>query len=142
MGKRPFLYIISISFLAVVAFASESAGGRTNSTARVPEETGKQMFESRCAACHGVNGKGHGPAAAALKRAPADLTVLARKNNGVFPAGKVLDVLQNGPEIPAHGSAVMPVWGPVLATVNPENSQATLVNFLKVSHYLESLQEK
>ena len=40
---------------------------------------GKQMYVSYCAPCHGVDGKGNGPVAAALKKQPADLAVLSKK---------------------------------------------------------------
>ncbi len=36
--------------------------------------SGKQIYEARCAACHGNTGKGDGPAAAALNPKPANLT--------------------------------------------------------------------
>ena len=39
--------------------------------------SGKEMFDAYCASCHGVDGKGNGPAAPALKKQPADLTLLA-----------------------------------------------------------------
>jgi mono/diheme cytochrome c family protein len=48
---------------------------------------GKEMFTTYCAVCHGTSGKGDGPAAAALKKRPADLTQLARKNNGTLQPG-------------------------------------------------------
>ncbi len=35
---------------------------------------GKEIFESSCAACHGPEGKGDGPAAAALDPKPRDLS--------------------------------------------------------------------
>ena len=47
--------------------------------------SGKQMFGDYCAPCHGISGKGDGPAASALKTPPADLTVLAKTNGGKFP---------------------------------------------------------
>ena len=56
-----------------------------------PAESGKDMFGAYCASCHGLNGKGAGPAASALKVAPADLTALARHNGGKYPAMQVLE---------------------------------------------------
>ncbi len=41
--------------------------------------SGKEMFNNYCAVCHGRHGKGDGPAAAALKVPPTDLTTLAQK---------------------------------------------------------------
>src|SRR6187401_2423532 len=43
------------------------------------------MFQSYCAPCHGKSGRGDGPAAAALKKAPADLTKISARNGGKFP---------------------------------------------------------
>ena len=41
--------------------------------------SGKEMFTEYCAPCHGTDGKGTGPAAAAMKAPPTDLTQLAKK---------------------------------------------------------------
>ncbi|HEY5504592.1 MAG TPA: cytochrome c, partial [Sedimentisphaerales bacterium] len=46
-------------------------------------DAGRSEYQSSCAVCHGIDGKGNGPAAEELKRRPIDLTVLAKKNNGV-----------------------------------------------------------
>jgi mono/diheme cytochrome c family protein len=56
--------------------------------------SGKEMFKTYCASCHGANGKGDGPAASALKTTPADLTMLAKNNGGKFPADKVASILR------------------------------------------------
>lgn len=39
------------------------------------QASGEQLWNVMCANCHGISGKGDGPAAAALDPAPADLTV-------------------------------------------------------------------
>src|SRR5215470_8953865 len=75
--------------------------------------SGQEMYESYCASCHGAEGKGNGPAAEALKVPPTDLTALAQKNGGKYPAMKVASILR-GEEVPAaHGSKDMPIWGHV-----------------------------
>ncbi len=48
-------------------------------------DPGKAEYHSSCASCHGIDGTGNGPVSADLKVPPPDLTVLARKNNEVFP---------------------------------------------------------
>jgi hypothetical protein len=48
-------------------------------------DAGKTEYLSSCADCHGPDGKGTGPLASKLKTKPADLTIIAKKNNGVFP---------------------------------------------------------
>ena len=40
--------------------------------ARADSAAGKQLYNSRCAFCHGVEGKGDGPAGAALKPPPTN----------------------------------------------------------------------
>lgn len=74
---------------------------------------GRDSFDRYCAPCHGVGGRGDGPVAAALKARPSDLTRLASRNNGSFPADRVSAfVTGTGRALPAHGTAEMPVWGP------------------------------
>lgn len=79
-----------------------------------PAGDGKTMFHEYCAACHGTGGKGDGPAASALKKRPADLTQLARKNNGTFPEMHVMNFITGADVVAAHGSRDMPVWGAYL----------------------------
>src|SRR6185437_7769635 len=68
--------------------------------------SGKQMFEAYCASCHGTSGKGDGPAAGALKSAPADLTALSKKNGGKFPADRVTSILRGQATVTAHGNSI------------------------------------
>jgi hypothetical protein len=72
---------------------------------------GKEEFESNCATCHGVSGKGDGPQALTLSIKPADLTMLAKNNGGVFPTQRVNDIIDGRAEVAAHGSRTMPIWG-------------------------------
>lgn len=76
-----------------------------------PPDIGKIEYESSCAACHGVDGKGGGPVAAALKTKPADLTTITKANNGVFPFGRIYDVIDGRIEVRSHGARDMPIWG-------------------------------
>ena len=74
-------------------------------------DAGKSEFQSYCATCHGTDGKGNGPLSKQLKVAPADLTMLARKNNGVFPVDAVYETIYGIRRIIAHGPPDMPIWG-------------------------------
>ena len=49
-----------------------------------PAPTGEEAYRRYCASCHGLEGKGDGPVAASLRRAPTDLTQLARRSGGRF----------------------------------------------------------
>jgi hypothetical protein len=74
-------------------------------------DMGKIEYQSNCASCHGISAKGDGPMSTELKRRPTDLTVLAKKNNGVFPLNSVYKIIDGRDEIASHGSREMPVWG-------------------------------
>jgi mono/diheme cytochrome c family protein len=74
-------------------------------------DIGKAEFHASCASCHGADGKGDGPVGTQLKVPPADLTVLARSNNGVFPTNAVYETIDGSKAVPAHGSREMPIWG-------------------------------
>jgi len=72
---------------------------------------GKREYDSKCAVCHGRMGKGDGPYRALLSVPPTDLTVLARRNNGVFPFDAVVRSVDGRTELKSHGSEEMPIWG-------------------------------
>ena len=72
-------------------------------------DLGKREYASKCAVCHGKDAKGDGPYAAELKRRPADLTTIAKRNGGVFPYPRMYDLIERSGG--GHGPRDMPVWG-------------------------------
>jgi hypothetical protein len=72
-------------------------------------DLGKREFETKCAVCHGMDGKGKGPYAEQLKRPLPDLTLLARNNGGVFPVSRTYETIEGAGK--GHGTRDMPVWG-------------------------------
>lgn len=101
---------------------------------------GPDMFRAYCAACHGVDGRGGGPAADALQKRPADLTQLSRKNEGRFPAHHVTNVIQGNDVIGAHGTRDMPIWGAVFRTIGDGGTVKLRIDNL--TKYLETLQRQ
>ncbi|MBZ5685484.1 MAG: cytochrome c [Acidobacteriia bacterium] len=73
--------------------------------------SGPKMFKAYCAVCHGIDGRGNGPAAEALKVPPSDLTALAKRNAGKYPSDHVTSAIRGELHLPPHGSKEMPVWG-------------------------------
>lgn len=55
--------------------------------------TGGDLYQTHCLQCHGPGGKGDGPAAAALATAPADLTKVAARRDGVWPMLEVMAII-------------------------------------------------
>ena len=104
--------------------------------------TGKEMFKQYCAACHGMDAKGHGPARAALRVPAADLTQLAKRNGGEFPYDLVTNVLRFGPGVAAHGSSDMPTWGGIFQYMDNYNQASVQKRIKNLCDYLATLQEK
>jgi mono/diheme cytochrome c family protein len=80
--------------------------------------TGDELYREFCAVCHGVDARGHGPAADALKTNPTDLTTIAKRNNGKYDALYVKGVIQGEKGVPAHGSKEMPSWGTTFRSIS------------------------
>lgn len=72
-------------------------------------DLGKREYETKCAVCHGLDGRGLGPYAEQLKSKLPDLTLLARNNGGVFPANRIYETIEGAGK--GHGTRDMPVWG-------------------------------
>lgn len=105
--------------------------------------SGKEMFTQYCAVCHGTDGKGTGPAAPALKTAPADLTTLAKRSeDGKFPRDRVATLLKNGTGPSAHGTSDMPMWGPLFKSLDPTHDTTVQQRIKNLNDYLVSIQAK
>lgn len=132
---RTCIWILLLSGLALQA---QDKAIRRVSADPTQVVSGRELFHSYCATCHGADARGTGPAAAALKFVPADLTQLARHNNGKFPGLRVAEMLRVVDK-PAHGSTEMPVWGPVLRSVSekPRELELRINNLVS---YLGSIQ--
>ncbi len=46
-----------------------------------------------------------------LEAVPPDLTLLSKKNGGIFPRDSVLKTIDGRQDVEAHGPRDMPVWG-------------------------------
>ena len=104
--------------------------------------SGKEMYKQYCASCHGLDGRGDGPAAPALKAPVTNLTTLALKNGGAFPAAHIAAVLQGDSMTPAHGSKDMPVWGPIFHSMGGHSQAQVQLRVRNLVNYLESIQAK
>jgi mono/diheme cytochrome c family protein len=102
---------------------------------------GPDLFRAHCAPCHGMDAKGDGPMAPALKATVANLTVLAKNNGGQFPSGRARRIIMGDHVLASHGSREMPVWGPIFHQIEEDQDfgNVRLQNLVK---YLESIQQK
>lgn len=103
---------------------------------------GKDLYVAYCASCHGLTGKGDGPASPALKSPMADLRTISKRNNGAVPREELEKmILGDKGSRAAHGSEDMPVWGPVFRRVENDRDLG-LVRVRRLVDYLVKLQIK
>jgi mono/diheme cytochrome c family protein len=113
----------------------------------IPGETvsaGRQYFVRYCSACHGMTGRGDGPAASALRTPPADLTRIAQRRGGYFPVAEIAAFIDGRTVVPAHGSREMPIWGERFGEMVGGGSVGEEVvrgNLLVLIEYLQSIQQ-
>jgi mono/diheme cytochrome c family protein len=149
MSIKKLILVFSALFLfTCIVIAQDQTQDQTKTTIKhvtvkqTSPASGKEMFTSYCAVCHGTDGKGGGPAAAALKTPPADLTLLSKNNGGKFPSLKVSSILRGTSDLPAHGSKEMPVWGPLFRSISGGHETEVQQRVSNLTQYVESLQVK
>jgi mono/diheme cytochrome c family protein len=106
-------------------------------------ELGAESFPRYCGSCHGVKGRGDGPSAGSLIQPPADLTRIAARRGGSFPAGEIARFIDGRFAVTAHGTREMPVWGERFSEAIPDSGVSEEVARGKIAvlvEYLKSIQ--
>ena len=130
----------------VAAMATEAVAAATGEA--VAESPGQQAFNQYCASCHGTDAKGKGPVAGTLKKEPADLTQISKKNGGEFNRGDVRKMIDGMEDVAGHGPREMPVWGVEFAESVSKGNQGSIqgaryanASIVQLVRYIESIQE-
>lgn len=143
--KRVILLCATIAITCVTALGIPSAQSQKQHEAvarKVDLAAGRAMFLQYCASCHGVDAKGNGPAAIAMKVPPSDLTQLAKHNQGTYPVGYVGALLKFGRSLASHGSEDMPVWGAGFREIDPVRDPTGQQHVDDLVAYVGTLQTK
>jgi mono/diheme cytochrome c family protein len=136
------LRFIALTLLLVAAATGSGAAGNGTIAA------GERDYETYCASCHGLEAKGDGPVAEFLALTPADLTQLAKRNGGPFPAAQVAEIIDGRRIVKIHGPRDMPVWGDWFkieaGTETKDSTRESMVQsrIRALVAYLETLQER
>jgi mono/diheme cytochrome c family protein len=102
--------------------------------------SGQEMYTAYCAVCHGNDGRGNGPAAEALRVAPADLTALAKKNGNRYPSDRVRSAIEGDARLQTHGSKEMPAWGTLFWGMSQGHSSEVQLRVSNLDKHVESMQ--
>jgi hypothetical protein len=98
--------IVAIALVLLTACASMGAAQRN------PRQmSAVELYQQLCSSCHGVGGGGDGPVASLIKIDVPDLTRIAQRDGGEFPAEDVRRTIDGRWDRRAHGARDMPVWG-------------------------------
>lgn len=138
--RATLVLIVIVLFTATFAF-SQTKISKTPAP-YTSAASGQEMYKAYCASCHGLDGKGNGPAASALKNTVPDLTTIKSRNGGTFPSAHIVQVVRGDSNRPAHGSKDMPVWGPVFLAVSEHQPARVQQRAQNLTNYIQSLQAK
>jgi mono/diheme cytochrome c family protein len=128
-------------FLAIMVLPLLATLGILRAAEESPvSNLGKRLFTKHCAPCHGADGRGGGPAAAALKTRPADLTQINRQHEGKFPFLQVVAFIDGERPVAAHGSREMPIWGQIFRW--KDGDHAARAEIYALAQYIESIQDE
>lgn len=123
-----------------------AAFGMAGGVAAQNAENGATLFRTNCAVCHGLDARGDGPMAPAMRVQPPDLTQLIARNGGVFPVARIVMRIDGRDPLVSHGSS-MPVYGDFFdvddVVMKAETGQPIMVStpVVDLVTYLQSLQE-
>lgn len=134
---------LTLAMAAVVGSADPAAQAvpqiKQEPCVAITSVDGRDNYMAYCAVCHGVDARGRGPAAPALKMPVPDLTAMARRH-GKFDAIAVERMISGVDKVtPAHGSVEMPMWGSVFRGGTTDRAVPTL-RLQNLVKYLQTLQ--
>ena len=137
-----FAFAVSVLLAALVADAALARAGRVAaSSARGARATsgvrpGEALYMRYCASCHGIDGRGDGTVASALRTPPPDLTRLT------YGEGELIKQIDGRRTIRAHGTSAMPVWGEIFEQSlieEPHRRRTTLQRLQTLADYVARL---
>jgi mono/diheme cytochrome c family protein len=124
------------------ALPASANGVQTQVDPRVQKLSGHDLFRTYCASCHGLTGAGDGPVASSMRRKPANLQQIAKRNGGEYPSELVYRVIDGRQPVRGHGGPDMPVWGDAFArTTDATDEESVKRKIDALVAYLKSIQE-
>jgi mono/diheme cytochrome c family protein len=103
---------------------------------------GRIVYTRYCVACHGAAGRGDGPLASDLRVPVPDLTTLAARSGGSFPADRVRKIIEGAERLRGHGTADMPAWGDAFKRTEGIEARTPRQAIDNLAAYLRSVQRE
>jgi mono/diheme cytochrome c family protein len=137
---RRIAFSLSSVAAAVALLAATAAGARAQEADPAAAAKGAVVYVRYCVSCHGKGARGDGPLAADLRVAVPDVTTLAARSGGRFPAARVERIIASGELLRGHGSEDMPAWGDAFKKTGGTEARTPQEAIHNLTHYLWSLQ--
>src|SRR4051794_15340818 len=92
--------VLILVFVFAATFAFSQTTIEKSPAPYTSPASGQDMYKAYCASCHGLTGRGDGPAAPALKATVPDLTTIKARNGGKFPSAHIVQVVRGDANSP------------------------------------------
>lgn len=129
-GYRSIVVACGVALTCAAAASAQSSPGAVG---------GRATFGTYCASCHGATAKGDGTLANLINPRPPDLTLIAKRAGGAFPAERVARTIDGRSPAKGHGNSEMPVWGDAFAKSTADQTPPG-EKIQQLVAYLESIQ--
>jgi mono/diheme cytochrome c family protein len=132
--RRPIAALV----IAAIALLSPASAQDGNAQAQF----GRQVYGLFCSGCHGADGRGETSITEALDLPAIDLTRIAERNGGVFPADAVAAAISGTSENAGHRKLAMEPWSRMFADEFDDFAERVVVNQLvarRIDHLVEYL---
>ena len=137
-GKAGKLAVAGAAVIAAMLMLPSAASAQEPMKQSTP---GGETFRTYCATCHGTSARGDGPLASSMRRKPANLTEIAKRNGGEFPSELVFKVIDGRQPVRGHGGPDMPTWGDAFSRSREAGDEERVKSLIKtLVDYLESIQ--
>jgi mono/diheme cytochrome c family protein len=138
--SSPAAKILMPSLLALLAAWLAACAGAPVTGAMASDSEGERLYQVSCSGCHGANARGNGPVAPLIGAPVPDLTLLAARRGGSFPADEVFQIVDGQADLTAHGPRHMPVWGYEFFGDDPDDEAAHRQATEKIERLVRFLQ--
>jgi mono/diheme cytochrome c family protein len=112
MARRiPSVAILALLALGLSAQVSYPLADTPHPKDPEPEGNGALLYRVHCQSCHGETGQGPEAGTRFMLTRPPDLTTIATRNRGRFPAEEIERIIDGRHRPPGNEDSSMPCWG-------------------------------
>jgi mono/diheme cytochrome c family protein len=135
--------VLRVCALLIIACAwlVAASAGEMKGTDRASDK-GKTVYLRYCVSCHGQGARGDGPLAKDLRVSVPDLTTLAARNAGQYPAQRIQKIIESGEPLHGHGTSDMPAWGDAFKKTGGIEGASPAEAIRNLTEYIRALQRQ